>query len=71
MAQNHPHDFTKRHAADPFGPLITSLRPGLKTPALETSLSSSEKPVHLHAGGLDDLTVSFEVVMNASFEFIE
>ena len=27
--------------------------------------------VHLHAGGFDDLTVSFEVLMNASFEFIE
>jgi hypothetical protein len=27
--------------------------------------------VHLHAGGSDDLTVSFEVPMNASFEFIE
>jgi hypothetical protein len=27
--------------------------------------------VHLHAGGSDDLAVSFEVPMNASFEFIE
>jgi hypothetical protein len=27
--------------------------------------------MHLHAGGSDDLAVSFEVPMNASFEFIE
>jgi hypothetical protein len=27
--------------------------------------------VHLHAGGLDDRTVSFEVLMNTSFEFVE
>ena len=27
--------------------------------------------VHLHAGGLYDRTVSFEVLMDASFEFVE
>src|SRR4029077_17949378 len=27
--------------------------------------------VHLHAGGLDDRTVPFEVLMDASFEFVE
>jgi len=29
------------------------------------------RSLHLHAGGLDDRTILFEVPMNARFEFIE